>query len=475
MKKGTLKNGLLKVITLLIIVLIILISFLGIHKRNLNKWENVIPGFHFSKELSETRVFGFTIDESTEEVEVSQEDETTNSTEPEDSTTEEIAEISDVETQQTTIEVPVNDSSVLTKENYQKSKEIVEKRLRTFGITDTIVTVDENTGALSVETPYSSDIANYTIDLLSPGKLQVIDTDTEEVLITRDMITKAERYYQQSSESTADEILYNLGIKLSLTKEGKNKLREISKTYIETTDENSETNKKTITIELDDRSYTTWFLADEEYDSLPMMLYQYVSADDMEQFNDDYNECLIAQIIVNTDTLPIVYELTSGTYIESNLNKSFVKNLSIIGIIALAVVLLVTIAKYKKIGILASIVEIGYIALHLLLIRLAGVSLTLTGLMTIALMAIANYLLVIAMINQEKTIEKLGVFGKFILIIIPFIITMIVFTLGKEINIQSIGMVGIWGILAFACTLVTSMILFNTQNEKKNGVEKDEK
>ena len=223
MKKGTLKNGLLKVITLLIIVLIILISFLGIHKRNLNKWENVIPGFHFSKELSETRVFGFTIDESTEEVEVSQEDETTNSTEPEDSTTEEIAEISDVETQQTTIEVPVNDSSVLTKENYQKSKEIVEKRLRTFGITDTIVTVDENTGALSVETPYSSDIANYTIDLLSPGKLQVIDTDTEEVLITRDMITKAERYYQQSSESTADEILYNLGIKLSLTKEGKNK------------------------------------------------------------------------------------------------------------------------------------------------------------------------------------------------------------------------------------------------------------
>ena len=50
---------------------------------------------------------------------------------------------------------------------------------------------------------------------------------------------------------------------------------------------------------------------------------------------------------------------------------------------------------------------------------------------------------------------------------------MIVFTLGKEINVQSIGMVGIWGILTFACTIVASIILLNSQ--KKIGVESNEK
>ena len=59
MKKG---NILLKVIAVLAIILLSLISFLGIYRRNLNMWENVIPKFQFSKELGETRIYEFTVD-----------------------------------------------------------------------------------------------------------------------------------------------------------------------------------------------------------------------------------------------------------------------------------------------------------------------------------------------------------------------------------------------------------------------------
>ena len=136
--------------------------------------------------------------------------------------------------------------------------------------------------------------------------------------------------------------------------------------------------------------------------------------------------------------------------------------------------ILITIIKYKKSGILISLIEIAYIAIHLLLIRVAGVSLSISGLLTIALMAATNYLLLILLMNETKVIEKIEAFGKFIITLIPFIITMIVFTLGKEINVQSIGMVGTWGILTFTCTLVASIILFSAQKEKKNGVEENE-
>lgn len=474
------ENVLLKVIAILAIVLISLISFLGIHKRNLNKWENVIPGFKFSKELSEARIYGFTIDDSTEEIP----DPNATTNEDTDETAEDTTDVAMIggesqtnEEEKATIEVPVNDPTVLTKENYKKSKKVIEERLKTFGITDTTVSANEKTGEITVTAPYVES-SNYIIDLITkPGKIEIIDSDTKEVLIGKNLITKATSYYQQSSDldEDSDEIYYDYGVRLSFTSEGQKKLREISKTYIATTDENGEEKQKTITVRLDGKDrFTTWFPADSEYTELPMKLYQYVSPDDEDNWNDVYNNCVVIQTIINSDTLPVVYKLSTGTFIESDMDNNFIKNITIVGLVVLAVVLLMTILKYKKEGLFVSLIEIAYIALHLLLIRVAGVSLAISGVLTIGIMAIANYLLMISLMNQEKVLEKIEAFGRFIIILIPFAITMIAFTLGKEINSQSIGMVGTWGILTLACTLVASIILLNTQKEKKNGVEENE-
>ena len=480
MKKKTLKNALAKLIVVLLIVLVSLISFLGIHKRNLNTWKSILPDYQFSKELSEIRTFEFSVDTST--TEKSSDENTTNTTDTANTvaegTTEDTANTTDENTTNTTTEqVPVNDPSILTKENYLKTKKIVENRLKDFGIADAEVTVNENNGKLAVSVPYEG-TTDYSAALASQkGKIEIIDSDTKEVLMDRSMIKKASAYYQQANSSdttvtTDDTVSYNLGVKLTFTSEGQKKLNELSKTYIETTDENGETSQKTITVQIDgEDKYITYFTPDGEYTELAIPLYRSVSTDDMDTFNSDYRDCFVTQTILNNDEFPITYKLTSGSFIESDLGENFVKGLSIAGIVVLAIVIVLTIVKNKKDGFFASIIEIGYIAILLLIIRAASVSLTLSGILTIAIMAIVNYFLLLTFMKTEKAIDKLEKFGNFILTIIPFIITIVVFALGKEVNTQSIGSVGIWGIFGLIYTLIAAIFLIDGKKAKKNGVE----
>lgn len=490
MKKKTLKNALAKLIVVLLIVLVSLISFLGIHKRNLNTWKSILPDYQFSKELSEIRTFEFSVDTSTKDKssdENTAENTTGNTTENATNTvaegttenTDNTANTTDTNSTNTTAEqVPVNDPAVLTKENYLKTKKIVENRLKDFGIADAEVTVNENNGKLAVSVPYEG-TTDYSAALASQkGKIEIIDSETKEVLMDRSMIKKASAYYQQANNNdsatatTDDTVSYNLGVKLTFTSEGQKKLNELSKTYIETTDENGETSQKTITVQIDgEDKYITYFTPDGEYTELAIPLYRSVSADDMDTFNSDYKDCFVTQTILNNDEFPITYKLTSGSFIESDLGENFVKGLSIAGIVLLAIVIVLTIVKDKKDGFCASIIEIGYIAILLLIIRAASVSLTLSGILTIAIMAIVNYFLLLTFMKTEKAIDKLEKFGNFILTIIPFIITIVVFALGKEVNTQSIGSVGIWGIFGFIYTLVAAIFLIDGKKAKKNGVE----
>lgn len=490
MKKKTLKNALAKLIVVLLIVLVSLISFLGIHKRNLNTWKSILPDYQFSKELSEIRTFEFSVDTSTKDKssdENTAENTTGNTTENATNTvaegttenTDNTANTTNANSTNTTAEqVPVNDPTVLTKENYLKTKEIVENRLKDFGIADAEVTVNENNGKLAVSVPYEG-TTDYSAALASQkGKIEIIDSETKEVLMDRSMIKKASAYYQQANNNdsatatTDDTVSYNLGVKLTFTSEGQKKLNELSKTYIETTDENGETSQKTITVQIDgEDKYITYFTPDGEYTELAIPLYRSVSTDDMDTFNSDYKDCFVTQTILNNDEFPITYKLTSGSFIESDLGENFVKGLSIAGIVILAIVIVLTIVKNKKDGFFASIIEIGYIAILLLIIRAASVSLTLSGILTIAIMSIINYFLLLTFMKTEKAIDKLEKFGNFILTIIPFIITIVVFALGKEINTQSIGSVGIWGIFGLIYTLIAAIFLIDGKKAKKNGVE----
>lgn len=459
MKKGNLTNVLFKVIAVLAIVLVSLISFFGMYKRNLNSWENMLPEYNLSKDLGEARTFGFTVDNSTKEAEHQNE-------EGEGQNNEEVEQI------------PVNDQAVLTAENYKKAKRIIESRLKSFGIIDTTVSVNEKTGELAVTAPHSKSTDRIVEMVTNQGKIEIVDSETKEVLIGKDKIKKATAYYinsnSNSTENSNQSPTYDIGVKLEFNQEGQKKLNEISKTYIETTDEEGKTAQKTVTVKINDEDkYVTYFTPDGAYSYLAVPLHQSVTAtnENMDDFNDAYNDCLIAQAVINEDTLPIVYKLSRGTYFESNLGEGLLKNVIIALALVLVVISIIMIVKFKKAGLMAAIIEIGYIAILLLLIRAAGVNITLAGLIMIAFMALVNYLFTIMLMKKEKIHECV----RFIINLIPFIITILVFNFTKDINIRSIGMVGVWGMISFIYTFVFSAILLNNRNTKKNGVESNEK
>lgn len=109
MKKKTLTNTLTKIILVLLILLISTIAFLGIQKKELNSWKNILPEYTLSKELSNIRTFIFSVDTSTEEVEDENAETTETQTEGE-------------QTETPKKQVPVNDPSVLNVNNYKKIK-----------------------------------------------------------------------------------------------------------------------------------------------------------------------------------------------------------------------------------------------------------------------------------------------------------------------------------------------------------------
>lgn len=481
MKKKKLTNALVKVIAVLAIILVALISFLGINKRNLNGWRKVLPEFNLSKELGEVRIFSFVTSTATKEVEENS-DETKDEADTQ-ATEEQTADNTKNETNSESTdnqssssekkEVPVNDSSVLNKDNYKKVKNIIEERIKKFGISDSTVSVDDESGEVSISVPQTN-ISDYLVSLVTKqGKVEIIDSDTKEVLISRNMIKDVSAYYVQSNDSStstnSSEITYDEGIKFEFTSEGQKKLNEISKNYIETTDEDGNTSQKTITLKIDDEEkYKTYFSPDGNYTNLAIPLYQGVSVDDMTTFNDNYAECRIISTCLNNDEMPIIYTVSTGTYIESNLGENFIMYTVIVGVMILVVVALGMIIKFKKNGILMALIEIGYVAILLLLIRAASVSITLTGLIMILFMSLINVFLLCLMLDKHKAMK----FGKFILNLIPLLITIIVFVFAKDVNISSIGSVGFYGFITFIYTYLISILLLNdVKNDEKNGVE----
>ena len=477
MEKKSILSGLTKLIVILLIILISAISFLGVYKKNLNKWDNMLPDYNLSKELGEARTFGFEVSTATEEVELESEDtdkaeEVTNeeSDTTEATTTEENAttdEQKDAEKPATT-EVPVNNPEDLNSKNYKKVKSIVEKRLKDFGIIDEIVTIDETTGRLSIIVPQSR-ITDYSVALVTgQGKLEIINSDTKEVLINNNDISKVTAGYNKSA-TTADSKTYDLGISLQFTGEGQKKLNEISKTYVETTNEDGETSQKTVTVKLDgEDKYKTYFDPTGEYTSIFIPLFQAVDTEDAKTFNDNYNDCLVAESEINGGVLPIKYELTTGTYMSSYLGDNFTRNAVIVIAIILVVIALYILMKFGKKGLIIDIIELGFVAIMLLLIRAAGVSISLIGLVTILLTSILNYYLAARLIKNDKVTQ----FGKFLLNIFPLIIAIIVFVFATDMNVKSMGMVGFWSLIGYVYTFLVSLILL--KNDKEGGADDDE-
>lgn len=420
------KNTALKMTILVIsIILISLISFVGIYKLEGGQIKNIMPEYTVGKELDGTRLIVFKVDDSNKEDSATSTDE--NATEETES-------------------IPVNSKDVLTKENYEIAKKIMKKRLDQLGINNYDLRVDENTGTIALEVGENSQIDDVLAYLLSQGTFQIIDTETKEVLLDNSNIKEAKTMYYTSTTGTT------VYLNIIFNEEGKTKLEEISKTYVETTDEEGNSTKKTITIKLDDETITTTYFGQTMSNGeLPLTIGSETT--DSATIRNYFVQSGEIAVVLNNGVNPIVYTIDTNEYVSPIITADILTKIVISAIIVIAIMVVYLIIRYRTLGIVSAVSLIGYIASYLLIVRFTDTIISLEAMAAIAITIMLEFLFVQAISrNMKKNSANADeIFKKELIknvsIQVPLYIMAVVFVFAGWETIQSFGIALFWGLI----------------------------
>lgn len=409
---------------ILAIILISLIAFIGLYTRKQNRIEDNIKEYSYAMDLNGGRVI--VLEASSE-----------------------------------------NEESTLTTENYKKTKEILEKRLKKLDVQDYLIRLNEETGKIEIKIEENSNTDNIVSNINTVGKFEIVDSETQEVLMNNNDIKNTEVLYNSSSSSGV-----SVYLNIKFNKEGKEKLKNISSTYVKTETENTntgnvteteeniteetseETNKsKQIIMKMDDQEIMTTSF-DEVITTGELQLSVGSVAVDQKLLQDNIKNAQNYATILGFGNLPIKYNITTNEYILSNIeNKDLIIFGAVIGILLVISIIVLTI-KYKSNGLLAGISTIGLTAIYLLLIRYANVVISMQSIFGIIITLILNYILNIKLLNtiKQKDISKAlnETYKEFFITIIPVCIMAIAFCFVKWVPINSFGMIMFWGIVIIA-------------------------
>ena len=125
------------------------------------------------------------------------------------------------------------------------------------------------------------------------------------------------------------------------------------------------------------------------------------------------------------------------------------------------------VVKFKAKGILAGVLQIGYVALLLLVLRYTNIKITIEGIIGILISIIINYMYIYKAFKniEEDFIKKTTL--KVLLKLIPIYIIAVIFTFNSIANISSLGMTLVWGIITmYLYNLVLTQIVVKTIKNK---------
>ena len=452
----------IKILTIiLLIILITMVAFFGIYTQVQNRMENQVRDYSYAMDLAGSRVVRLIVSDGSE----------TTVKDSEGNIVEDSENLTDDEITAngyTKEETPYNSDDVKTVDNYRKSKEIIEKRFNELGISNYITKLDEETGDIIVEITENENTDSIVSNLATTGKFEIVDSQTQEVLMDNSDIKLANVMYgADSSSATSSGTMVYLNIEF--TKEGTSKLEEISTNYTATTEDTNttsedtssdDTTEKTITMKIDgEEIMTTSF--DEPIRTGRLQLSIGYSTTDTDTLNGYINQASNMAVVLDTGNMPVRYEVDTNEFIESDITQDEIQIASYImlGIVGLA--LIVLIIRYKLLGLLGAFSYVGLMSILLLIIRYANVVLSMEGIFGIAIVLILNYIFVNKFLNKlkdnRKDLSKEEVikanketYKEFFIRIIPVIIMVIAFSFVQWTPISSFGMVMIWGIALIA-------------------------
>lgn len=451
----------------LIIVLVAMVAFVGVYVQKQNRMEDEVRDYSYSMDLKGTR--NVTLKVSQENKTIIKDSNGDEVADSEDLTDEEIAQNG-----YTKEEIPYNSEEALTVENYKKSKEILEKRLKAMNVQNYVIKLNEQTGDIILELAEDENTDSIISNVGTAGKFEIIDTQTNEVLMTNKDIKLANVMYGSGSSTETTSSGTTVYLNIEFTKEGKQKLEEISNKYIKSEDtgadenttenETSEnttdetTSEKTITMKIDDEEIMSTSF-DEPIRTGKLQLSVGRATTDQDTLQDSIAQASSMATVLDTGNLPLKYEVDGNEYVLSDIteNQLQIVQYALIGIVAIG--LIVLIIRYKSNGLLGAISYVGLAALFVLIIRYTNVVLSIEGIFAIAITLLLNYIFVNKLLAKLKQSEvkkeniKQAIketYKEFFIKIIPICIMVITFCFIKWIPISSFGMVMFWGIALIA-------------------------
>lgn len=432
-----------KIITIITIILAIIIisiaSFGGIYKLKEYKVVNVVPDYLLSMEFKNSRVANFIVSDEVSETKIYDKDG--------NEVTEEQEGIEYTEENgYKTVETKVNSEESLNVSNYKLSKKIIEKRLKDIKAEQYTIKLDESNGNIQLEIPENEDTDEILAVLAQKGVFELQDSETKEVLLNNSNIKNAAVVYGQTESGVS------VYLQIKFDKEGTSKLEEISKKYIKTTEQQTneagETEDKEVTKEVsivfDGQEYRSTYFGDTISDgTLNVAMGSGKDSASVENYVLVANEL---KAILNSGILPIQYEISENT-VSPRITTENIKIAAYVVLAMFAISLIYFIFKLKFKGILAAVLQIGYVALLLLTLRYTNVVISLEGIVGIMVGIILNYMFIyFAFRNIEDDYVK-GTMAKFAIKLIPIYIIAIVFTFNRLTNIASLGMTLVWGLI----------------------------
>ena len=430
----------IKIITIiLLIVLISMIGFFGIYKQNKNQMSNIVKDYTYAMDINGARTLKLTLNSE-------------------------------------------NGDDVKTAENYETAKTIIEKRLKKLDVQEYKIGVNEETGEITVQIPENTQTDEIVSNLTTVGKFEIIDSETNDVLLDNSSIKSSKVLYNTTQSGTS------VYLEISFDKNGKNKLEEISKTYVKsennttenttsedtnsteekennteetnTTSENSTSTEKKITMKIDDDEIMSTSF-DETITTGKIQLSVGQASTDSSTVQGYVKQAQNVATVLDTGKLPVKYDVEKNQYVLSNISKQDLIYVAIAMAVVTIIGIIVLIVKYKTNGLLAGISYIGLSALYLIAIRYTNVTISIDSIFAIGIILILNYIFTnmllsnIRKMNDSKVENVVGksvseTYKKFFMRIIPICVVVITFCFTNWIPMNSFGMTAFWGIAIIA-------------------------
>ena len=431
-------KALKRTLIILLIILLALISFGGIYIQKTKFVENILPEYKLGPDFTGLRNIGLKVSDATKDIYYDLD-----------------GNVADEEGKNTTKKVEsVNKEENLTKDNYKKAKEIIEKRLEKIkqvqytsaGIVENkaidyyTIKQNEETGKIELKLPENANTDMVLRYVATKGDFTIVD-DQDNVLMDNSYIKEANVGYSSTSSGVT------VYLTIQFDKQGTEKLKEISNTFIKTTDEEGNDTTKKIKVKIDDSEMLNTYFTEEISNGMIQLSFGTATGNSLATYAQEAKNL---ETLLNAGNLPIVYEADENHYVLSDINKDmlFIPTIVIMSLLVIGIIILIV--KYKVKGLLGAISIIGYIATFLIIVRLTNVVITLEGVAGIITSIILEYISIMYALNKMKENTDLTCnqcFTKFLPILVPIAISTVILCFVKWLPIYSFGMTMFWGII----------------------------